>query len=278
VSIRPPKEIPLPRFPFRTTVIATAAVVTVGVGAGSAYAAMAAGTSAPASASAPAAAHATAKLARGATLAQIQAKAVTAIDARVASLNTAIAEVQQRTDLGGDQAVLLHTLQAQGPALEQLGAHIKADTTTTAARTDYEQISSGFRVYALVLPVTHLVTAIGRLEHTSTPKLTADAAKIAAKITPADQATVQPLLNDLANQVAAAETATKSLPSTLESYTPSQWNANHNLLVSAHTSISSARSDLAKARQDAKKAAADVRTARGSKAAATSSFGVSSPA
>jgi hypothetical protein len=246
------------RLPYRMTLVATAAVATVGLAAGSAVA-YAAGSPAPTKASV------SAELPKGATLAQIQAAAAAAITARVGSLTTAMAKVQQRTDLGGDQAVLLHSLQADVTGLKQLGVKIAGDTDQTAARAGYQQIAGNFRVYSLILPVTHLVSASDRLNNTVAPRLTADAAKIAAKLTPADRATVQPLLTDLTNQVAAAETATKGLSASLEAYRPAQLKANHDLLKPARHSLAAAKTAITRARRDAKQAVADIRTARAGK-------------
>jgi hypothetical protein len=247
------------RLPYRITLVATAAVATVGLAAGGAVA-YAAGSPASPKASV------SSKLPKGATLAQIQTAAAASINARVGSLTAAIAGVQQRTDLGGDQAVLLHSLQGDVTGLKQLGVKIAGDTDQTAALSDYRQIATNFRVYSLILPVTHLVSASDRLDHTVAPRLTADAAKIAAKLTSGDQATVQPLLTDLTNQVAVAETATKALPASVEAYTPSQLKANHDLLKPARQSLAAAKTAITRARHDAKQAAADVRAARDGKA------------
>jgi hypothetical protein len=245
------------RLPFRMTLVATAAVATVGLAAGGAVA-YAAGSPTPT----PTKASVSAKLAKGATLAQIQAAAATAINARVASLNVAIAGVQKRTDLGADQAVLLHSLQGDVTGLQQLGVKIAAATDQTAARAGYQQIATNFLVYSLTLPVTHLVSASDRINNTVAPRLTAGAAKISAKLTPADEATVQPLLTDLTKQVAAAETATKGLPASLEAYTPSQLKGNHDLLKPARSDLAAAKAAITQARHDAKQAVADVRAGR----------------
>ena len=98
-----------------------ATVATVGLAAGGAG--LAAGSPSPPNAGV------SAKLPQGATLAQIQAAATTAIKARVGSLNSAVAGVQKRTDLGPDQAVLLHSLQADLTGLQQLGVKIRQPPT-----------------------------------------------------------------------------------------------------------------------------------------------------
>lgn len=213
-----------------------------------------------------------------ATLQQIQAAATTAVNARVGALNDAIGKVQKATYLGSDQAALLHTCQADVPGLQQLGQKIAADTTAPTARADYERIFTDYRVFVLVLPVSHLVAAIDRIDNTVDPRLTTTAGKISSRVTPADQAQIQPLLTDLTNQVSTAKSATAGLPATLEGYTPAQWNTNHALLADAKGKLQTAKGAVTKARADAKQAAADVRANRGPKAAGKRGSAQPSPA
>lgn len=93
---------------------------------------------------------------------------------------------------------------------------------------------------------------------TAGPRLTKVAAAIASKESPANQAQAQPLLADLATQVASATAATKGLPATLEAHTPAQLNANKHLLDQARNSTRTAVGDLVKARSDARQAASAV--------------------
>ncbi len=247
--------------PLRTTAAAAAIVVAAaGIGTGAAFAAAANTTpSAPTAPAPQKSGHGTTvKLPPNPTLQQIQAAAATDVSNQVTALNAAITRVQKATDLGGDQGALLHTLQPDVPALQQLGQKIAADTTVAAAHTDFERIFTGYRVYGLALPVTRLVVVADRASATAGPRLTKIAAKIATKLTPANQAQVQPLLADLATQVGSATSATKGLPATLERYTPAQFNANKHLLDQARSSTKTAVGDLIKARSDARQAATDV--------------------
>lgn len=247
--------------PIRSTAAAAAVVVAAaGIGTGAAFAAGASTTpSAPTTPAPHQGGHGhTVKLPPNATLQQIQAAAATDVSNQVTSLNAAITRVQKATDLGGDQATLLHMLQPDVPALQQLGQKIAADTTVPAARADHEQIFTNYRVYGLALPVTRLVIVADRADATAGPRLTKVAARIAAKETPANQAQVQPLLADLATQVGSATSATKGLPSTLEGYTPQRFNADKHLLDQAKGETKTAVGALMRARSDARQAAADV--------------------
>jgi hypothetical protein len=241
-----------------TAVVVIAAAVTtvaglgvaVDLGAGPAGAA----TSGPTAARD--AAHGDVRLPSDPTVQQVQSAAAADIGNRVTALDGAAGKVQSATDLGADQATLLHPLQADVPALQQLGQKIAADTTVATALADYAQIFSGYRVYALVLPVTALVRVDDHITDTAGPRLTAVSAKIAARETSANQGQVQPLLADLAQQVSAATAAVNGQPATLMTDTPAQWNADHGLLGPAWSAGKAARGDVAAARSDARQAAA----------------------
>lgn len=231
------------------TVAALAAVATLGMSAGSAFAAGSPST-APSGAATPAGKAAPAKA--PATLQQIQAQAAADIATRVGDLNAAVAKVQAARDLGGDQATLVARLQADVTGLGQLGQKIAADTTPASARADRALIFTNYRIIALALPVARLVGAVDRIDNATLPKLTAFEAKVTARLTPANSAQVQPLLSDIAAQVAAAGKATSGVSATLLAFTPTQWNADHHLLDAERASVKSAVADLAKAASDRK--------------------------
>lgn len=198
------------------------------------------------------------RLAKGATLQQIQAAAATDISNRVTALNSAIGKVKAATFLGSDQATLLTMLQSDVTGLQQLGQTIAADTTSSAAAANLKQVYTNFRVYVLTLPVAARVARDDRMATVAAPRLTKVAARIASKETPANQSQVGPLLSDLASHVSAATSAVNGDVATLEGYTPADWNANHSLLATSKASTATAFGDLTTARSDAKQAAADV--------------------
>jgi hypothetical protein len=232
-----------------------AAALALGLGAGPSIGA-GAGALAPPAASAPfgTAATATPVLLASTVSAQslpaVQARAAKAISRRVDSLNAAIAKVTADKDLGSGQAVILQHLQADVPALQQLGQKIAADTTVTAAQADVATIYSDYRVYALVLPATRLAARSGAITTTDLPQLTARSAALAAKENPADQATVAPLVADLNTQIGGASSAASGVAASVEGFAPAQWNANHALLSAARASFQTARGDVRAARQD----------------------------
>ena len=168
-----------------------------------------------------------------ATLAGIKAKAATDITDRVNALNAAIAKVNAAKGLGSSQAGLVSYLGTDIAPLQQLNQTIQGDATLQQAAHDFGTIFSDYRVYVLVLPAARIAAGADDATTTAIPRLTAAAAKAQAHVTPANQAQLQPLLDDLNSQIDAATNATNGLAATVLAFTPAQWNANQNLLAAA---------------------------------------------
>lgn len=186
------------------------------------------------------------------TLQAVKDAAHTAITARVTALNRAASAIAQTPSMGSDQAVETAVVTGDISGLQQLDATIQSDTTVAAARADAAKITRDFRVYALVLPVAHMVRAADLIDNLAVPKLTAAEQSLQAAVTRRGAANLQASLDDMKAQIAAAQSATAGLQARLEGFTPAQWNSNHALLSPARTSLEAARSDLRKAREDAK--------------------------
>jgi hypothetical protein len=189
------------------------------------------------------------------SLSGLQAKAAAAISLRVGDLNAAIAKVNAAQRLGSDSAALTAYLQAPIAPLQALGQKIAGDTVESTAATDYASIFTNFRVLALALPASHIAGAADQIDVTTIPKLTALATKAATRVTLANQAVLQPLINDLHGQITAAANATAGIAATELAATPAEWNANHGLLASGHSAAKSAENDATKARADLKQIA-----------------------
>ncbi len=191
-----------------------------------------------------------------AVLAKIQAAAKVAIDQRVTALNAVVAVLNGTTWLGPDQGTLVGVAQNDISGLTALEAKIAADTTVQQAKTDAQTIFTGFRVFALVIPVDHMVRASDGVTNVVVPKLTTLESKWAGLMDP-DIAT---LLTDMQNQTQAANTAVTGLPTTLEALTPDSWNKDHQVLDTPRSQLATARQDLKKARDDAQQIAQILRS------------------
>jgi hypothetical protein len=184
------------------------------------------------------------------SLAGVQAKAAAAISLRVDDLNAAISKVTAAKGLGSDAPVLLAYLQADISPLQALGQKIAADTNVSTAQADALTIFTNYRVLALVLPAAHLAVTSDSIDVTTLPALTAFSAKATSRVNASNQAALQPLINDLNDQISAATNGTAGVAATLLGDTPAQWNANHDLLAPSRGSVQAAGNDIAKARGD----------------------------
>jgi len=173
-----------------------------------------------------------------------------AIERRVASLNAAIAVVQSSTFLGADQGTLVPVLQSDVSGLRQLDQTIQNDTTLQAARADARRIFTEYRVYALMLPVVHMVRGADAITNVIVPKLDDAAGHLQDAITKRNASNLQPLLDDLRAQTAAAQQLVTGLPGRLEALEPADWNANHAVLQPSRDTLQRARLDARRARQD----------------------------
>jgi hypothetical protein len=192
----------------------------------------------------------------------IQAAAAAATTLRVNDLNAAIAKVNGSKDLGSGSAALAAYLQADIGPLQALGQKIATDTDATTATSDAATIFTNFRVLALVLPAAHMAATADGIDVTTLPNLTTLAAKAESRVNPSNQAVLQPFINDMNAQIAAATTGTSGVASTVLGYTPAQWNANHNLLAPDRGAVQAAIANIAKARVDARQIRSVLASAR----------------
>jgi hypothetical protein len=194
-----------------------------------------------------------------ATLAGIKASAATDITDRVNDLNAAIAKVDAAEGLGTSQATLASYLGTDITPLQQLNQTIQADSTVQQAANDFRTIFSDYRVYRLVLPATHIAADADHATTTAIPNLTADVAKAQARVNPANQAALQPLLDDLNSQISAATNATNGVAAAVLAFTPAQWNADNALLDASESSAQAASGALEKGRADVTQIVQDLK-------------------
>ncbi|HWE56130.1 MAG TPA: hypothetical protein VG435_11500 [Acidimicrobiales bacterium] len=193
--------------------------------------------------------------ASGQTLANIKAKAATAISVRQNALQLAVSDVRANEYLtDADRATLLNTLQDDQSGLTTLGQTIQGDTTVAKAEADYKLIFTGYRVFALALPQVRFAASTDDLTGTVVPHLTDAQTKLQALLSGPDKSkdtpAVQAKMDDLANQISAITTDTNGLAATILSFTPAQWDANPYILTAPVSQLRTARSDAKQARAD----------------------------
>lgn len=196
------------------------------------------------------------------SMAQIQARAASAISKRIDSLNAAVSRTQGARALGSDSAALVAYLQADVTPLQNLGAKIAADTTVSDARANAKDIFVDYRVYALVLPAARQAARADGVTVTTVPRLTSLSTRAQSYVTSTNQATLQPMINSLNNDISGATSAVSGVTNTVLAYTPPQWNANHSLLSTTKASLETAAADLKSARGEARQIRRYLRSSR----------------
>jgi hypothetical protein len=207
------------------------------------------------------------------TLSAIKAKAQADVTHRVNALNAAIAEVNAASGLGSDQGALVAYLKTDIAPLQQLNDTIQADTSVKQAEKDFSSVLSNYRVYVLVLPAATLASEADRATITAIPNLTKASSQALSLENPRNQAEVQPVVNDLNGQISTASTATSGLASTVLALTPTQWNANHNLLSGPKSAAHTAVSALQKSRSDVAQILSDLKGSAGGSLSTTGAGG-----
>src|SRR6476620_4147514 len=104
-------------------------------------------------------------------LAAIKTAAHTAIHERVVALDAASVVVNRSNFMGADQAQRLGVMKGDVTALQQLDDQIQADSTVAAAKADAAKVFTDYRVFALVLPATHLTRAADAVTNVAGPDL-----------------------------------------------------------------------------------------------------------
>jgi hypothetical protein len=186
----------------------------------------------------------------------VQASAKTQIDNRLGKLHTAIGkETSFKGVSSSDRSTLLGRLDSDVSGLTALETKIAGDSTLATAVADYKTIFTTYRVFAVALPQTRIVSVADRGVSTAIPKLTAAESKLAGLLSGKDASKSTPALQadltDMTTQISAATSALNGVSSSALAVTPSDFNSNHSVLASARASVKTAVADLKKARSDA---------------------------
>ncbi len=160
-----------------------------------------------------------------------------------------------------DAAALQSEVASTRTGLTNLKATIDAETDRTALKADNAKIATDYRVYLLVAPQIHLVSAADGVLATQTKFSTVNtnltkriaAAKAAGKNT----TTAQTALNAMNAAVVNAVGLAQPLPAKLLPLTPAQYNSG-----TAGPILTSARAALGQARDQLKAAMASAKACR----------------
>jgi len=189
-------------------------------------------------------------------LTNLKTKGAAEIDRRLANLNAAQAKLQAATTLtAANKTTLQQQVQAEITGLTNLKTKLAADTDLATARADVASIVADYRVYALMLPKARLVASGDRLS-VVVNKLTDLSGQLQTKIDARAAAgqDVTALRASLADLNAKKADAVKQIVglTNLLALQPSDYNANHALLLTYRDGLRTAQTDLKAARDDAK--------------------------
>jgi hypothetical protein len=171
--------------------------------------------------------------------------------------HSTVLTAQDKTDLLTGGSVNPASFASEHAGLTTLKASIDADTTIPTLRTDIGKIAPGYRVYLLVVPKTHLVSAADGAAKTSA-RFVPLASELQNLITQAkddgkDVTAAQIKLDDLNAKVGQANGLIAPVVGKLMPLSPADWNsgAAKSVMQTARQSLHSARTLLVDARQDA---------------------------
>ena len=187
-------------------------------------------------------------------LSVIQQAGAAATSKRITSLTAGIGKVNATSTLSSaDKSTVLGTLNADLTGMHGLQSKIAADTDAATAWTDYQNIFTGYRVYAVALRQSFIAAAADGMTDTAIPKLQSAATKISAlfasdpsKATPELQAK----LADMQAKTADAASKTAGLAAAALAVTPAAYNANHAVLTDDRAAVRAALADTKAAAQD----------------------------
>jgi hypothetical protein len=194
----------------------------------------------------------------------VRARCLAAIDVRLPALEAARRAVSANDHVTDDhEAALTADIDGTAARLRDLAVLIGADTDPAALRDHCRSIFEDNRVFALVLPRVRLV--LGADTATAAAARLHDVARKLADAIAAAEAAGQDVggakldLEMLKAHVASGAEAAGTVPGAVLGLTPTDWNADHEVLTPARQSLRSARADLRVARDLAHKIRNELR-------------------
>jgi hypothetical protein len=195
-----------------------------------------------------------------AAMTRAKAKGDQEIDRRIKALNSLSTRINGITKLNADiKSSITTNVQNQINLLTTLKAKIDADTDGATLKADVQSITQAYRVYALVMPQSHIAAAADR-EAKILNMMAELGGKLQARIQAAGQAgadvtALTAALTDLGTLLGSAQTHAQAAIVGTATLTPdggdkTKMAANETALKTARTEIQAAQKDLVNARKD----------------------------
>lgn len=193
----------------------------------------------------------------GTPLVSLQTRASGEIDRRLNSLQGAIESISQMKKISAEEkTALTASLQTEVTKLTDLKAKIAGATDLTTLKADVATIVSQYRIFALILPKTHLLASADVIG-TTIDDLTVLATKLEARITQAEAQGMSVISlkrthTAMLDKIADANKQYESIITNVSPLIPDGYPANRSTLTNARTLLTTARKNLAGASTDAK--------------------------
>lgn len=196
-----------------------------------------------------------AKPAVNAKMEAFRAKGVKEIDRRLNTLNQLMLDLNGSMKLSNaNKTALAKEITDEISGLTDLKSKIVADTDIAMLRTHIKEISDDYRVYALIVPKIQILVAADQI-WLQTEKMATVSAKLEMSYNEASAAGTnvkswRVALDDLAKQLANAQTEIVTLENSVLPLQPTGYPANKSVLQKARRSLDTARASLKIARKD----------------------------
>jgi hypothetical protein len=181
-----------------------------------------------------------------------------AIDLRIASLNKVTNKLNNVKKLKTEKKNQLNNqVQLNLTGLTALKSKLNSETEINAAQTDRQGIYTGFRIYAVFIPKTHILIATDGVNATAA-KLTEVSDKLKSAIDKAqkdgkDVTEANTLLSEMNVKIKAAKSKVSTTDSKVSGLTPTSYPGSSSVLQIARDDIKSATAELKSAWENAKK-------------------------
>jgi hypothetical protein len=202
-----------------------------------------------------------------ARLANLKARGTSEINRRKENLTAASQKIQASTKTpASEKQVLTSQLNLETATLDALAKKLAAETTLAGARADVQSIVTDYRVYALMLPKTRMVASIDRFS-VAEEKLNLLHDKLLNQVraitdSPDTSKDLQDKLAAMQQEIDTAKSAADGLVPVLLALKPTDYNANHAVLVQYRDALKGAQEHLKAARDDAKAILEALKTAK----------------
>lgn len=171
----------------------------------------------------------------------------------LSSLKTKVSDFKNVT--AADKQTVLSQIATASSGLAALQKTLNADTTVSGARADCNNIYTNFRVYLLIVPKVQVVRVADNqivredaLSSLAANKLSPLVAK--SKLSAGDKVTANGLLSEAEQKLRDARALSAAAIATVMPLQPSDYNSNHQLMLTYFTNLKTAHTDLTTAHAD----------------------------